>query len=70
MKSTLRNKGKLLGKLERLIGKYVLACTSDDNSLLTEEIEMSVPIQECTFHLTCTMRTEMMYLCLAQLLYL
>ena len=30
---------------------------------------MSVPTQECTFHVTCTERTETMYLCLVQLLF-
>ena len=42
----------LFEKLAHLIGKYVSACNSDDNSLLAELIEMSVPLQECTFHMT------------------
>lgn len=42
----------LFEKLAHLIGKYVPACNSDDNSLLAELIEMSVPLQECTFHMT------------------
>ena len=52
----------LFRKLEHLIGKYFLARNFDDNSLLTEVIEMSVLIQECTFHISCRVITETFYL--------
>ena len=47
----------LLGKLEHLTGKYILARNSNDNSLLTQEIEMSFPIQVYTFYMTGTVKT-------------
>ena len=34
------------------LDKYILACDSHGYSLLTEVIDMSVPMQECTFHMT------------------
>ena len=48
----------LLGKLEHLAGKYISACNFNDSSLLTQEIEKSVSILECSFYMTCKVRTE------------
>ena len=40
----------LLGKLEHLIGKYLLAFSSDDNRLLTQKIQISVLYDSSRLH--------------------
>ena len=39
-----------MGKLEHLIGKYLLACSSDDNRLLTQKIQISVLYDSSHLH--------------------
>ena len=38
------------GKLEHLIGKYLLACSSDDNRLLTQRIQILVLYDSSRLH--------------------